>query len=198
MISDILTKIRAVVQDLPKADFQVFLYSNSNVFKLTEPNINTVTQVLVRGTALGSNQSFSFDEDTNEVEIDGVSFNLNDPIEIRYTFTKFSDEELIEYIRASLSWLSLYEVGEDDFQMNTDTGLIFPNISKKEEDLVAMIASILINPDFTRYKLSNLSISYPDKVDKETKIATLITRFKHGSGYGDVIQWGDFGLERLL
>ncbi len=193
MIPDIRTKIRALIQDTPKPDFQIFAYSNSNVFKLAEPNIEEVTQVLVNGVLLGSGQSFDFVEDSNEVTISGVSFNVDDLIEVRYTFTKYSDSELTEYIRASLSWANVFEVGDDDFEIDEPSDDIFPSLSKTESNLIALVASILICPDYTSYKLPNLSVSYPVQMPKDERIVKLITRFRHGIGTSDVVQWGDWG-----
>lgn len=193
MIPDIRTKIRALIQDTPKSDFQIFAYSNSSVFKLAEPNIEEVTQVMVNGVLLGSGQNFDFDEDSNEVTISGVSFNVNDPIEVRYTFTKYSDSELTEYIRAALSWTNVFEVGDDDFEIDEPSDDIFPSLSKTESNLIALVASILICPDYTSYKLPNLSVSYPVQMPKDERIVKLITRFRHGIGTSGVIQWGDWG-----
>ncbi len=195
MMSDILTKIRALIQDIPKSDFQIFTYSISNVFKLAEPNIEEVTQVLIRGTILGSGQSFSFDEDNNEVTVSGVTFNVNDPIEVRFTFTKYSDEELTQYIQAALSWLNIYGVGEEELEIDDDE--ISPEITKAQEDLIALVCSILICPDFQSYKLPNVSITYPSLMPKEERIARLITRFQHDAGASDVIEWGDFGTTQI-
>lgn len=195
MIADILTKIRALIQDLPKTDFQIFTYSTSNVFKLAEPNIEEVVKVLVRGAVLGSGQSFDFDENSSEVTVNGVSFNVNDPIEVRFTFTKYGDEELTQYIRAALTWLNIYGVGEEEFEIEDDE--IAPEITKAQEDLIALVCSILICPDFQNYKLPNVSITYPSLMPKEERIARLITRFQHDAGAADVIQWGDFGTDQI-
>ena len=195
MIPDILTKIRALIQDIPKTDFQVFTYTVSNVFKLAEPNIEEVTQVLIRGAVLGSGQSFDFDEDSNEVSVNGVSFNVNDPIEIRFTFTKYSDDELTQYIQAALSWVNIYGVGDDELEIDDDD--IAPAITKAQEDLIALVCSILICPDIQSYKLPNVSITYPSLMPKEERIARLITRFQHDVGAADVIEWGDFGTGQI-
>ena len=193
MMPDIRTKIRALIQDIPKSDFQIFTYSVSNVLKLAEPNIEEVTQVLIRGAILGSGQSFDFDEDSNEVTVNGVSFNVNDPIEIRFTFTKYSDDELTQYIQAALLWLNIYGIGDDELEIDTDTDDITPVITKAQEDLIALVCSILICPDYQSYKLPNVSITYPSLMSKEERIARLITRFQHDVGAADVIGWGDFG-----
>lgn len=195
MIADILTKIRALIQDLPKTDFQIFTYSTSNVFKLAEPNIEEVVKVLVRGAVLGSGQSFDLDEDSNEVTVNGVSFNVNDPIEVKFTFTKYGDEELTQYIRAALTWLNIYGVGEEEFEIEDDE--ITPDIIKAQEDLIALVCSILICPDFQNYKLPNVSITYPSLMPKEERIARLITRFQHDAGAADIIEWGDFGTDQI-
>lgn len=190
MLLEIRTKIRALVSDLTKPDFQVFTYGNSNIFPLSEPNASEVTSVLRNGLSLGSGESYTFDAETKEVTISGVSFSVNDIVQIKFNFTKFSDAELNEFIRASLSWLNIFQTRDDndDYEIEAENNEIYPEITKQESDLVALIASILICPDFTSYRLPNVSITYPDRMPKEERIARLITRFNHGIGVGDVIQ----------
>ena len=198
MLSEIRTKIRALIEDLAKSDFQVFAYSNSNIFTLAEPNIVTITRVLYNGDALGSGESYSFDSTTNKITVSGVSFSTNDLIEVDYTFTKYSDDELDEFIRAALSWYNIFNYEDDDYELEEDE--IFPDVSKKESDLIALICWILIKPDMSRYRTSanGVDIQFPVNQPKEDRIMALINRFKHGIGSNDVIQWGDFGLDQPL
>lgn len=192
---DIRTKIRALIQDITKPDFQIFAFTNSNVFKLAEPNISSILAVLVKGIQLGQG-NYSFSMSTAELTITGVSLNVNDPVEIRYNFTKYSSRELNEYIRASLSWLNLFDVGESAFAIQSNE--IAPAPSAKEEDLIALVASILICPDFSSYKLPNLTVDYPMHMPKEERISRIITRFRYGTGVGDAIEWGDLGSDQNI
>ena len=120
---------------------------------------------------------------------------MNDPIEIRFTFTKYSDDELTQYIQAALSWLNIYGVGDDELEIDDDD--ITPTITKAQEDLIALVCSILICPDYQSYKLPNVSITYPSLMPKEERIARLVTRFQHDVGVADVIEWGDFGTDQI-
>lgn len=193
MLSKIRIKIRALIGDSVKPDFQIFTYTNSNIFTLAEPNISQITKVLINGNTLGAGQSYIFDSLTAKITITGVSFNLGDILEVDYAFTKYGDSELNEFIRASLSWLSIFDFGEGTFEINASTDDIFPNLADKESDLIALVASILVCPDYTTYRLPNLSVIYPAQMPKEDRITKLITRFKHGIGAGDVIHWGNDG-----
>jgi hypothetical protein len=193
MLSEIRTKIRALTEDFAKSDFQIFSYTNSPIFTLAEPNIAAVTEVLINGNELQSGESYSFDSLTNKITISGVSFNLGDKIEVDFTFNQFSDTELDEYIRAALVWLSIYDYTEGDFEIESNG--IFPTLSNKEEDMVAIIASILIRPDYTSYRLPNVSVMYPEHSTKEERIKDLINYFKHGSGAVGVINWHQSTIE---
>ncbi|GEM_PF-1378789 len=187
MLSELRTKIRALIEDFAKANFQVFTYTNSNIFTLAEPHIVAITKVLINGNELQSGESYSFDPSTNKITINGVSFNTGDTIEVDFTFNKYSDVELNEYIRAALVWLSIYDYTEGDFELESNN--VFPTLSNKEEDMVSIIASILIKPDYTSYKLPNVSVIYPEHSTKEQRIKDLINYFKHGVGAVGVINW---------
>jgi len=193
MLTELRTKIKALIEDFAKSDFQVFKYTNSNIFTLAEPNITAVANVLINGNGLQSGESFSLDSGTNKITVIGVSFNVGDTIEVDYAFNKYSDSEIDEYIRAALVWLSIYDYTEGDFEIENNN--IYPTLSNKEEDLVAIIASILIKPDFTNYKLPNVSVSYPEHSTKEERIKDLINYFKHGIGAVGVINWHQSTIE---
>ena len=50
LIDSMVSKIRSLIEDFGKSDFQVFTYLNSNVWTLREPNIESINQILVNCT----------------------------------------------------------------------------------------------------------------------------------------------------
>jgi len=185
MLDLIREKIRALIEDISKPDFQVFQYTTSSIFTIAEPNINTITKVLKNGAELGSGE-YDFDSTTNKMEIT-ASLTVGDNIEVDYTYYKYSTTELTEFIRASLVWMSIFSYCEGDYELETEG--IYPTPANKTTDLIAIIASILIKPNYNRYSLPNLTVVYPKNETKEEKIEKLIMKFNSGIGVTDILEW---------
>lgn len=191
LMTEMLKKIRALVEDFATNDFEVFSYSNSTVFTLKESNITSITNTLVNGVTLTSGEGTSFDSNTNKITVTGVDFDPADIIEFDYTFNKYSDSELKQYIRAAMTWLSLYDWSTDTYKLRDDD-VIVPDLSDpkdKTSDLICIISSILIKPNYIHYRMPNLAINYPNKLTQEEKIREIITQFKTGVGIVEIIQW---------
>ncbi len=184
-IEKIYEKIRALITDLSKSDFETFSYTTSAIFTLSESNINPITKVLKNGTELGSGD-YSYDSTTNKIEII-VSLIVEDIIEVDYTYYKYSDTELNEWIRASLVWISYYAFDETDYELESNE--IFPTPSNTTNDLISLVSSILIKPDYTTYRLPTLTVSYPRTMSKDERIQKLITRFNHGMGVNGTLEF---------
>jgi hypothetical protein len=185
MLPEIKTKIRALIEDLTKIDIEIFEYTTSSTFTLSEENISSIVKVDKNGIALGSGD-YSFDSTTNEIEIT-TGLSSGDIITVKYQYTKYSDTELIEYIRAALIWISLSALCEKDFELETD--YIEPTPCNKEEDLIAIVSSILIKPDYSEYRLPNITVRYPRTMTKEERIQKLISKFYHGTGVNNILEW---------
>jgi len=184
VIAEIRQKVRALCSDLSKKGVESFSYSSgSQIFTLQESYPENITSVTKKGVTLGSAE-WSYDSSTNELTII-ASLSAGDIIICRYTYYKYSTSELDEYIRGSLVWISIYSHCDTDFELESDD--IFPTLNSKEEDLVSVIASILIKPNYNRYSLPNLTVHYPRSIDKETKIKKLIENFYRGLGVNGII-----------
>ena len=105
MIVILRTKIRSLVDDLEKSDFEVFEYITSKIFTLSEENIVNINKVLKNGLELGS-ADYSYDSTTNKIEIT-ASLSQLDKIEVDYTYNKYSDTEIDGYIRSLFPLLIL-------------------------------------------------------------------------------------------
>lgn len=184
--TNLYTKIRALVNDAPaKSDYETFVYSNDSTFDLSEDNIQSITKVTKNGSTLGSGD-YSYDSITNELTIT-ATLTANDVIIVKYTFTKYSDSELTEYITAALVWLSIYSYCEEDYEV--ETGDIYPTPDNKTLDLICIIASILINPSYSEYRLPNVTVRYPRTMTKENRIKKLIHEYKFQDGVVDTLEW---------
>lgn len=185
MVEKIRTKIRALVEDLPKTGFDTFTYTSYATFTLSEENILSLIKITVNGIELGTGD-YIYDEDTNKITITITGLSNGAIIIVDYTYTKYSDTELNEFIRASLVWLSIYAYKETDYELDDDE--ISPTPDNKTTDLIALVASILIKPEYTSYKLSTVTVVYNGRLPKEEKIQKLINRFIYGIGVMDVLE----------
>ena len=187
MLNEIRGKIRALVGDLGVTKPEILEFTTSNVWTLCGENITDINSVKKNGSDLASGESYSFDTVTNEITI-VASLTSGDLIEVKFTSYKFSDSELDKYIEAGLVYISMFaDDTDDDFEIENDE--IYPTPNNREEDLISLVASILIKPDYSSYKLPNLTVTYPRTMSKEDRIVELVSRFFRGLGETDVIEW---------
>ena len=186
MLDQLKLKIRNLIEDFLKGDTIVFTYTNSKIFNMPEDNTQSIIQVLKNGNDLGSG-TYDYSSATNQLTID-VSLAEGDLISVKYTYYKYSDTEIVGYIRASLCWISIYGDCEDDFELDDDITLIDPTPSNRELDLIAIISSIIIKPSWSSYKLPNVTVNYPRKMDKQEKIEQVINKFYRGIGIVEIIE----------
>jgi len=185
VITELRDKIRALVGDFIKTDTEVVTCSTSNIFTLQESGVENIVQVSKNGTSLGSGD-WSYDSSTNKVTIT-TSCNSGDIIEIIYTYYKYSQTEIDGYIKASLVWLSVFDAGEKDFEIEDSD--IYPTPNNQEEDIIALVASIIIKPNWSEYRLPNVTLRYPRKFSKEEKIERLINKWTRGLGVTCILEW---------
>lgn len=188
-IENLRNKIRALVSDLLKTEPETFTYTNSAIFTLAEDNIESIMQVTKNGVALGTGE-YSFDSSTNEITIDpdtGNELVNGDVIIVKPTYYKYSDTELDDWIKASLVWLSVFNASENDFEL--ENGDIYPTPDNRTLDLIVLVASILMKPDWTEYRLPTLTVRYSNRISNEDKIEKLINRFRMGLGVTSVLEW---------
>ena len=183
MLSSIRTKIRALVADFALTMIDTFTYSTSNIFTLTEENDISITGMTINGAA---NLDYSYSSVTNEVTITASGLAMNDVIIIKYTYKNYSDVELNEYIRASLVFISMHSKHGNDFELETD--MIYPVPTNQEQDLIALIGSILINPNYSEYRLPSVTVRYPRTMTKEKRIQETIFRFRKSIGILEVLE----------
>lgn len=189
-ILEMIAKIKAIVEDFGDQSSEAFPYENSTIFTISEPRVQELVEVLINGSELHSGQSAEFDPVTNDLTITNDEFENGDIVKAVYTFSKNSNAEYFEYIRAALVFLSIYDHSAETYKLSSN-GIIIPSISDKDVNLVCMIASILIKPDYVTYKTTNMQITYPTKLTKEEKIEDLITKIRFGTGFVLIAEWNN-------
>lgn len=188
-ISDITTLGRYLVQDfaLSQNPGDLYTYTTSAVFTLSEPNATDVTAVYKNGTLLSAS-FYSFNSTTLKVTVT-ASLTAGDTVEIQYTYyPNYSNSEIESFVRAAVVYLSVnnyytFEVDESDN--------FYPNIADRERNLVAFVASILMKPDNQTIRLPDMTINVPNSLPTRDIISKAIRIFKHNThGSFDIISPG--------
>jgi len=176
MLDNILIKVRALIEDIEKTDYEIFVYRNNNTFKLKQLNINELTSVRVNGEELGSGD-YIWTPYNNEITIES-SLATGDLIEIGYKlYYQYSNVELIEYVRSALVHISFNRY--ITFNLNFTNTEIDPIPDSLDEDLIALITAMVIKPDYSSYRLPNLSVTYQKRnMDLDEKISKFIIKFQ--------------------
>ncbi len=172
-------KIRALINDHKSKGVELFEYKNSPTFIIAQNNIEIIKTT---NKETGQELSKSFNEESNELTLslesaEEVSF--GDKIEVSFNFYNYSNNELKEYIRASFVWLNIYSSECNKYEVEDND--IYPTPNDDTLDLIAIIASIIIKPNYSEYKTSNHTVRYPRTMTKEDKIEQLIKRYKFSS-----------------
>ena len=177
-LSTLETLTRYLLDETAKTQVpgDIFTYNTSAVFTLTENNPISVSEVLVNDETSGV--TYTYNSSTNKVTISS-SLTSGDTIEIQYTYyPNYSSTEIQNYIRASIVHLSVngyytFEVG------NNDT--IYPEPDENENNLIAFIAAILIEPNNKTYRLPDITVQVPNPLSKDDMIRKAISIFKLGA-----------------
>jgi len=187
LVSDNISLIRGLINDKIRTDGRdSFIYSTDNVFPLTEDFISASTiKVFKNGTQL-SNSNFSYSADTNRVTVTS-SLTISDVIVITYSYyKKYSDTELQAYLESSLAYFPMYQYKKTFFISGTKivaNGNLSPSMN--EIYFLALIASIVVDPQNVRISIPDLNISpRRDKSDID-QIKEAFVHFKNFVGTFD-------------
>ena len=165
------TLIRYILGDFERtmSPGDIFTYENSAVFTLTEPNVNSIVEVLKNDTPLTSGQ-FSYDSATNKLTI-SASLTSGDIIEIQYKYySNYSTTEINGYSYSAIAHLSV----NNYYTFEIENGTIYPDPEPQERNLIALIAATLIYPDNKSYSLPDIRITVPKDLPLHIKIQKII------------------------
>jgi hypothetical protein len=176
-MNTIITKVRYLIDDSTSSVTDIFTYSTSSTFTLTESNPLSVTTVY-RNDVITTN--YTFNTVTGKVTILD-SMTSGDTIQIDYScYENYSDNEIIGFVNASFVYISNYNYADFNVESGNE---IYPVPTSREEKLIALIASMLINPNIKRLALPDITITMPkdDTMSIEDAISNTIASFKRGS-----------------
>lgn len=176
-IAEITVTTRYITEDFLRTLIpgDIFTYTTSSIFTLSEPNVSGIVNVLKNSVVLISSD-YSFNSTTNQVTI-SASLSSGDTIEIRYTYySNYSDLEIEGYIRAAVAYLSVFNY--ETFEVDETGDNFYPDLTDKERNLVSLIASILIKPGNVSYRLPDISFNVPVSLPTRDIIGKTIAIFK--------------------
>ena len=196
MIDNLIKKIRALIGDLDKKGVEVFSYTISPIFTIAQSNI-TITQVLLNGVELGSAQ-YSFSTVTNKItlieESGTMELTSGDIIEVDYLYNKYSETEILDYILSALVYISVYSDESMDWELDVVNNYISPTPENREEDLICLVASILVKPEYSQYKTSTVTVNYAGRLSRDQKIEKLVCKFNRSLGVNDILKHDNYNL----
>jgi hypothetical protein len=182
-MTEIILKIRNLIGDILKTDGRdLFTFESSvssKIFSLTESNVSSATIIVQKNGAVWAASNYTYSATTGKITVTGT-LTAGDSLEVTYSYySKYSDTELQGFIKAAISYLSVEKYGT--FTVKSDN-VIFPTPTEGEENLIAVIASILIKGDVISYRTPELSISFEKSDSKEKKIKKYIRQYKKAYG----------------
>ena len=190
MSVDILTGIRqkvySLVEDFEQKGIELFTYGISNVFTIAQQSV-TISQVLQNGIVVPTNK-WSFNSIVNKLTVTSTLL-VGDIIEVDYKYFQYTDAEINGYLQSAMVWYSVYSHNPKNFELASDGTTIEPTPDSQECDLLALIASILLKPDYTSYRLPNLTVTYRRELPRYERIEKLMAKWESCVGITDVLQF---------
>jgi len=181
-ISNISTKVRYLLGDVLKVGKDIFQFKTSQIFTLTEENATEVLSVYINDVPL-ADTLWAYDNDEQTVIILDT-LNSDDIVTVNYKYNcSYSNTEIDSYVQAALIHISASNY--KDFIVRAN--VIYPEPETREENLIAGVTGLLIEPDNKGYRLPDVSVSFPKDLPTHEKIRQFIAVFKKDtSGIIDV------------
>lgn len=171
-ITSIIPVVRTLINDDEASKTDIFVYTSSSLFTLTEKNITGIVSVSVNEVESGV--TYDADIATGKVSITSP-LSVDDVVQIDYTcYSNYSDTEITGYIKSALVHISINNVTTyfiDGVNLN-------PEPTDAEANLIATIASIIINPQNISYRLPDISVAVPKDLNTMDKIRKVIAIYK--------------------
>ncbi len=180
-MTNIETKIRDIVGDTLRTDGVTAVeYTISKIFNLEDSNVVSNTIQCYKNGTLWASANYSYNSTTNKVTVTGT-LSSGDILEFTYSYyEKYSVTILDRYIKSSIINLSMENY--KTFTVKPDN-IIFPTPTEVEENLIAIVASILMGNNIKTYRTPEVTITFNDNMSKEDKITRVVKRFKSIAGY---------------
>ena len=185
MIQTITDIIRNILGDTAKDTYDIFTFVNSRVFTLSEANIVAVSSLLVNEIDVDMSGNWSFNSTLNKITIeDDYSLTADDTLQINYSaYNDYSDGEILSAIKYALVKLSI------NYGLFIVAGTnINPEPTPSQQNLIALVASILLKPENRSIRMPDLSITQMSTLSTDDRINKIIALFKQNPGQFSFLQ----------
>jgi len=196
-MTTVIEKLRNLIGDnLITTGIDTFTYesiTSSKIFTLTESNVSASSIIVLKNGVVWAASNYTYSATTGKITVTGT-LTAGDSLEVDYSYyQKYSDTELQGFIKGAISYLAVGKYGT--FAVKSDS-IIFPTPTEAEENLLALIASILIKGDVTHYRTPEITINFEKSDSKEKKIYKIITQFKKTFGVLKFIKYDEKYVDR--
>ena len=175
----IITKIRDLTHDLATSIQDVFQYTTSKIFTLSEANVVVSSIVAYKNGAVYASSNYSYNSTTGKITVTGTLVS-GDSIEFDYqAYLKYSDTEIKSYIRQSLIYLTAERY--NTFVAKSDD-TIFPTPSEAEEGLISLIATLLFDCTVSSYRTPEFTVTLEKDISRPMQIKRIIAQFRKSNG----------------
>jgi len=181
-MTEIILKLRNLINDILEPRKEYYQMEDKYTFVLTDipenPTEEDSIQVFKNEVEVEPTNNWSYSSSTNKItfeqDSDAEELIAGDLIDISYSaYKKYSLNEMTGYIRAALTNLSVQ--GYKTFKEKSN--IILPTPIESEENLIAVVAAILINGSIKQYKTAEITFTFADDLSKEDKIRNAINQY---------------------
>ena len=182
-MTNLIEKIRNLNADILKTNgrqtYQYLSTAYSKIITLSKANAVASSLLVYKNGVLWANSNYSYNSDTVQVTITGT-LAVGDVLLLTFSYyEKYSDSEIRGWIKAAISYLSVEKY--NTFAVKSDN-IIIPTPDESQENLIAIIAGILMGGDIRQYRTPDFTIVYQDNEPKEKRIARTVAQFKKSYG----------------
>lgn len=182
-MTNIIEKIRSLQNDILKTNgrqsYQYLSLAYSKIITLNKANTDSSSILVYKNGVLWANSNYSYNSDTVQVTVTGT-LAVGDVLLLTYSYyEKYSNNEIRGWIKAAIFYLSVEKY--NTFAVKSDN-IIFPTPDEEQENLIAIVAGILMGGDIRQYRTPEFTIVYQDNEPKEKRIARTVAQYKKAYG----------------
>jgi len=176
----IISKVRDLINDILQTNGRdVFEYITSKVFTLSSGNVESSSIKVYKNGTLWAGTNYTYDDDTASITVTGT-ITVGDVLTVTYSYyQKYSENEISGFIRAALYRLSVEQFGQFII-VSGET--ISPVPTVPQENLIALVASILISGNVRSYRTPEINLVFGESLSVEQKIKSCISKFSKNYG----------------
>lgn len=183
MTPNLIAKLRNLLNDNLKPRNYSRIFYTSKVFLLEDSNI-VEPVVIERNGKEWDSENYEYNPLTNKVTINEVTGEdelvSGENLVFSYNcYEKYSNSELESHIKNAFYYLSVFDY--ETFTLETGD-IISPEPTEKQENLIAIVAKILIVGDVKSYRTPEFTKIFANNLSVEDKIKQLINDFEKSFG----------------